>query len=63
MRRTLNSPEGFCFTFRIPEGNSKLAQAEKKLKERNRRKWVSTAQAKKEEKRKKETEKKKVSTT
>ena len=30
--KNLNPPEGFCITFRIPEGNSKLAQAKKKKK-------------------------------
>ena len=37
-KKNLNPPEGFCITFRIPEGNSKLAQAEMKIKERNQMK-------------------------
>ena len=32
-KKNLNPSEGFGITFRIPEGNSKLAQAEKKRKE------------------------------
>ena len=30
--KNLNPPEGFCITFRIPKGNSNLAQAEKEEK-------------------------------
>ena len=30
--KNLNPPEVFCITFRIPEENSKLAQAEKRIK-------------------------------
>ena len=40
--KNLNPPEGFCITFRILKGNSKLAQTKKKKrKERNKPKKVS----------------------
>ena len=38
--KNLNPPEGFCITFRIPEGNSKLAQAEKKKKENEENRFL-----------------------
>ena len=31
-KTNLNPPEGFCITFRIPKGNSNLAQAKKEEK-------------------------------
>ena len=50
-KKDLNSPEGFCIAFRIPEGNSKLAQTKKKIKEKKKPKKVgSTTQAKKKRK-------------
>ncbi len=36
--KNLNPPEGFGILFRIPEGNSKLAQAKKNRKERREKK-------------------------
>ena len=38
--KNLNPSEGFCITFKIPEGNLKLAQAVKERKERKKPKKV-----------------------
>ncbi len=38
--KNMNPLEGVCITFRIPEGNSKLAKAKKKIKVREKPKII-----------------------